>query len=94
MPNRLTTYLGATFGVMVLTYLTMVVFTVYLASEQTRLGSAIGDTQAAIGTLEASYYHAVTQIDAEDPAALGFTEPASREYAQGASAPVLTRAGI
>ncbi|HVW71762.1 MAG TPA: hypothetical protein VHB93_01260 [Candidatus Paceibacterota bacterium] len=94
MPNRLITYLGTTFGVVIATYLSMVVFTVYLASEQTRLGSQIGDTEASIGTLEASYYQQVTKIDAIDPAALGFVQPQAREYARAATAPVLTRAGL
>ena len=94
MPNRLITYLGAGFGVVAATYLTLVVFTVYLASLQTQLGSQIGDTQAAIGTLEASYYRAVTAIDATDPAALGYVQPVQREYARAATAPILTRAGI
>jgi hypothetical protein len=94
MPKHTITYLSATFGVMLAGYLSLVVFTVYLAAEQTRLGSSIGDTEAAIGTLESSYYSAVTRIDAIDPATLGYVQPAGHEFARAATAPVLTEAGI
>jgi len=94
MPKNAITYLGATFGVMLAGYLSLVVFTVYLAAEQTHLGSQIGDTEASIGTLEASYYSAVTRIDAIDPATLGYVQPAGHEFARAATAPVLTQAGI
>jgi hypothetical protein len=94
MPSHILTYLKATFGVIGGAYLALVIFTMYLASTQMALASSIGDTEAAIGRLEASYYTKVSAIDATDPSTLGFVMPAQKLYARAESGPVLTKAGL
>lgn len=94
MSSTFIKYLRVAFCLMVSTYLALIVSTMYLASTQVALGSSIGETEAAIGRLEASYYTTVTKIDATDPSALGYVQPAHKVYARAESGPVLTRAGI
>ncbi len=92
MPNRLLTYLGVTLSTLVVSYLVLVIGTVYLASAQTDLLSRVSDKEASIGQLEARYYKAIAELSAVNPASIGFVTPSNKLYARAAATPVLTRA--
>jgi hypothetical protein len=81
------------FGSLVLTYLLLVIGTVYLASSQTVLLGQVSDKEASIGALEARYYSAIAEIGHMNPGSLGFVVPTTKLYARAAAAPALTRVG-
>lgn len=93
MPDRLVTYTGSAFGVMLGAYLALVVGTVLLASYETDLMRSVGDTEASIGALETRYYAAVAELTSTPVAELGLVAPRETAYVQAITAPVLTRAG-
>lgn len=93
MPDRTITYLSSVFGVLVGSYLVLVVGTVLLASYETDLIHSVGDTEAKIGVLESRYYDAVATLTSTPAAAMGLIRPEKTAYVRAASVPVLTRAG-
>ncbi len=92
MHNPFLIYLKSAFGILVVSYLLLVVGTIYLASYQTELSAKIRNTEGTIGQLEARYYTAIAALDATNPGILGFSAPSTKFYARAAQAPVLTRA--
>lgn len=93
MPNRFITYLSAIFGVLVGSYLMLVVGTVLLASYETDLIRSVGDTEAKIGVLESRYYNAVAMLTSAPAESMGLVRPVKTAYVRAVSVPVLTRAG-
>ncbi len=67
-------------GVLTLSYITLVVTTVFFATWQTTAVSAVRDNESKIATLEAQYYATMNHINAMNPSSMGFVMPKDVEY--------------
>lgn len=72
--------LSAACGLLLATYVVLMVSTIVFASLQTQLARSIQDTQMEITKLESKYYDAIGSLDSVDPHALGFVTPQTVRY--------------
>lgn len=80
MSDRFIPVLSFSCATLVVSYVALVVATIFFAAAQTQEMGAVRSTESAIGNLEASYYSTVNQLGSLDPSALGYVQPAQVEY--------------
>jgi hypothetical protein len=86
MPDRLVPVLGAACGLLALSYVTLMVTTIFFASWQSQAVGSIGLSESTIGNLESQYYSTINSVSSIDPSSLGFVSPTDVEYVAAASA--------
>lgn len=77
---KLSSLLSYTCGSLLFVYLALVGFTVFFASEETRLSGLLRDREASVSALEATYYDAIAAVSSEDPLQLGYASPSRVSY--------------
>jgi len=90
LPRRLNVYLALIAGALIAAYVVVMVITILLAALETQLSQNIETKQMAIQKLESSYFASINQLDAADPAALGYVTPKHVAYVEAADAPGLS----
>lgn len=81
-PDRFIPILSFAVGASLAVYVVLVVTTILFAAWQTQEVSLIRTTEGTISQLESSYYAQVAQVDAIQPASLGFVAPHQVQYVQ------------
>jgi hypothetical protein len=80
MPKRLIPALFLSCGTLTLTYVVLMVTTIFFAAWQTQAMSSVRSSESAIGNLEASYYTSINHLSSLNPTTLGYVSPAQVEY--------------
>jgi|CXWL01.1.fsa_nt_gi hypothetical protein len=93
MPNRTIPLLSVFSGILISVYVVLVCTTVVFAAVQTDLARTLSDTRASIGTLEASYYEKVAELNNTDPASIGLVTPILVQYVSAIKVTGITFAG-
>ncbi len=84
LPRRVNMYLGLIAGALVAAYVVIMVITILLAALETQLSQNIETKQMAIQKLESTYFTSIDQLDATDPASLGYVTPKHVAYVAAA----------
>jgi hypothetical protein len=79
-------------SLLLVTYVGLVAFTMSYAVVHAQLADAAHDEEARVGQLEARYFDLVAEVNAVDPAALGYQKPAERRFALVPAAPAVADA--
>ena len=87
MSERLIPTLSISCGALVVTYVALVVTTIFFATWQTESVSSVRNAESAIGTLEANYYTAINHASTLNPTTLGFVAPTHIQYVATAQNP-------
>jgi hypothetical protein len=93
VPDRIVPMLSIAAGFLVVTYIVLMITTIFFAAWQTQLARGIDDTRARIHGLETEYYTAIARLDSTDPSSVGLVAPAKVEYVVAQRMPGLTFAG-
>ncbi len=84
-PDRLIPFLSASCGLLAISYVALMVTTIFFASWQSQAVSSIRDSEGRIGNLESQYYSTINSVSSIDPSSLGFVAPTDVEYVAAAS---------
>lgn len=90
MPDRTISFLSAACGILVFTYIVLVITTITFAAWRTDHSAAVRNTEAQIASLESKYYDSVAKLDSTNPNEVGLVAPASVRYAIKVESPTLT----
>ncbi len=93
MPDKTVRMLSYVAVGLVVSYIGLVIATVYFATWQTSLAASVRATEGSIATLETSYYAAMARVTSTDPHALGLVAPNAVHYATEEAPASLTYAG-
>jgi hypothetical protein len=80
MPNRLIPVLSFSCGTLTLSYVVLMVTTIFFAAWQTQAMGSVRLAESTIGNLEANYYTTINHLSSLDPTALGYVSPGQVEY--------------
>lgn len=93
-PDRIVPTLGILCGFLTISYIALIVTTIFFASVQSQSVDALRNTEGMIGNLESSYYSTINKDTSIDPSSLGFVSPTDVQYVAAVSnASNLTYAG-
>lgn len=92
--DRLVPLLGTLCAVLAISYVSLMVTTIFFASWQSQAMNTIRTNESRIGNLESQYYSTINNVSSIDPSSLGFVAPTDVEYVAAANTPSnLTFAG-
>lgn len=92
MPKALPHLLGACAGVLLVSYLALMIAAVTFASVENEMAANARAVEARIAVLETKYYDALERLSATDLVGVGLTDPLTVTYVSEEGGPVLTRA--
>jgi hypothetical protein len=80
MSDRLVPTLGISCAFLTVSYVALVVITVFFAAWQSQSVLSLRTTEGTIGNLEAKYYTTMNHVTSIDPTTLGFVTPSTVQY--------------
>ncbi len=80
MSDRLIPVLSISCGALTLSYLFLMITTIFFASYQTEALNSVRNNESIIATLESTYYSDTNRINSLDPSTLGYVMPSNVQY--------------
>ena len=93
MPDKTLVILSYVASLLLVSYIVLVLVTVYFATQQTALSASMRETEGSITALEKSYYDGVALLSTSDPRGAGYVTPSEVRYAEARVSTGLTFAG-